>query len=80
MVTTYTVNLTESPVTYTSEGNMDTSVNNGVSLQRTFEMTMVVNDSNGRKIVSRIPDGGTYNDDTTYVPAVVNQPGHPDFQ
>jgi hypothetical protein len=75
----YTVSLTETPVTYVSEGSLDTTVVDGLSLQRTFEMTMVVNNAGGMKIVGRLADGATYNDDTTYVPEYENQPGHPDF-
>jgi hypothetical protein len=76
---TYTVSLTEAPRTYVSEGAMDTTVVNGLSLQRTFEMTMVVNEEGGMKIVGKLADGATYNDDTTYSPEYQNQPGHPDF-
>lgn len=78
----YTVSLTESPKTYVSEGAMDTSVVNGLSLQRTFEMTMVVNEGgevSGMKIVGRLADGATYNDNIAYTPEYENQPGHPDF-
>jgi hypothetical protein len=75
----FTVNLTPSLVTIATEGSLDTTVVNGLSNQRTFEMTMVKNSGNGRKIVSRIPDGGTYDDVTTYVNLYENDPGHPTF-
>ena len=76
---TFTVDLTPSLSNTTTEASLDTSVANGFSKQRTFEMTMVKNSSGGRKIVSRIPDGGTYNDVTTYVNLFQNVPGHPTF-
>lgn len=60
----YTVVLTPEVVTQASEGNLDTSVMGGMSAQRTFNDTMVVNGPN-RKMVGRIADGGTY-DDTTF--------------
>ena len=77
---TFTVDLTPSLINKTTEGSLDTSVVNGFSKQRTFEMTMVKNSSGGRKIVGRIPDGGTYNDVTTYVNPYQNVAGHPTFR
>ena len=75
----YTVNLTPDLVNPTTEASLDTTVVNGLSKQRTFEMTMVENLSGGLKIFGRIPDGGTYNDDTTYVNEYENEAGHPTF-
>ena len=75
----FTVNLTPSLVTIATEGSLDTTVVDGLSNQRTFEMTMVKNSGNGRKIVSRIPDGGTYDDVTTYVNEYENEPGNTNF-
>ena len=75
----YTVNLTPSLLNPTTEGSLDTTIVNGLSNQRTFEMTMVENSGGGLKIVGRIPDGGTYNDVTTYVNEYENDPGHPSF-
>lgn len=75
----FTVDLTPSLINPTTEASLDTTITNGNSKQRTFEMTMVKNSSGGRKIVSRIPDGGTYNDVTTYVNLYENDPGHPTF-
>lgn len=72
----FTVDLTPSLVTPSSEGSLDTTVVNGLSKQRTFEMTMVVNSSNGRKIVGRLADGSTYNDNVVTV-TNTNQAGHP---
>lgn len=76
----YTVDLTPDLVTPDSEGSLDTTVVEGNSLQRTFEMTMVVNGGGGMKIVGRLADGATYNDDTDYEPEYENQPGHPTFE
>lgn len=74
----YTVMLTPEVVTQASEGNLDTSVMGGMSVQRTFNDTMVVNGSD-RKMVGRIADGGSY-DDTTF-DMVVNDivAGNPNF-
>ena len=73
---TFTVDLTPSLVNPTTEGGLDTSVVNGLSKQRTFEVTMIADEAN-RKIVGRIPDGGTYTDDTSYQNVHENQYGHP---
>lgn len=73
---TFTVDLTPSLVNPTTEGSLDTSVVNGLSKQRTFEVTMIADGAN-RKIVGRVADGGTYTDDTSYVNLYENQPGHP---
>ena len=72
----YTVDLTPSLVTPSSEGSLDTSVVNGLSTQRTFEMTMVVSSGGDRKVVGRLADGDTYND---VVVTVTNDipAGHP---
>lgn len=76
---TFTVDLTPVLINPTTEASLDTTIVNGLSKQRTFEMTMVKNSGGGRKIVSRIPDGGTYTDVTTYVNLYENDPGHPTF-
>ena len=61
-----------------SEGSLDTSLLNGLSLQRTFNDTMVVNGSD-RKMVGRLSDGSTY-DDTTFEMPVNDVPaGNPVF-
>lgn len=75
---TYTVKLTPDVVNQASEGNLDTSVLNGVSTQRTMDDIMVVNGSD-RKILFRLADGSTY-DDTTFETVVNDVPaGNPNF-
>jgi hypothetical protein len=74
----YTIDLTPSPVTFTSEGNLDTSVVNGFSIQRTVEALFVVNGSN-QKMLYRLKDGETY-DDTTFETVISTTPiGNPNF-
>lgn len=75
---TYTVDLTPTVVTQTSEASLDTSVLNGLSLQRTKECLLVVSGSN-RKQLYRLADGETY-DDTTFATVVPNVvAGNPNF-
>ena len=72
----FTVDLTPSLVNQSSEGNLDTSVANGLSKQRTMEALLVVNGSN-RKQIYRLADGETY-DNTTFVAVVPSvSAGHP---
>ena len=72
----YTVDLTPSLVNQVSEGNLDTSVSDGVSKQRTMECVLVVNGSD-RKQLHRLTDGETYDYTTfeTVSPSVTA--GHP---
>lgn len=74
----FTVDITPNPVTNTSEGSLDTSVVNGLSLQRTVESLLVVNGAN-RKQLYRLADGEVYDNTTfeTVVPNVVA--GNPNF-
>lgn len=74
----YTVQLTPHMVNQASEGNLDTSVVDGVSKQRTMEDVMVESGSN-RKILYRLEDGSSYDDDTfaTVVHDIVA--GNPNF-
>jgi len=65
---TYTVQLTPDLVNQVSEGNLDTSLVEGMSIQRTFNDTLVVNGMD-KKMVGRIADGGTYDDTTFEVPS-----------
>lgn len=58
-MTNYTLDLSPALVNAASEGSMDTSLLNGVSLQRTAYIEVVNNSS--RKIVV-VRDGGTFND------------------
>lgn len=74
----FTVDLTPTPVTFTSEGSLDTSVLNGVSLQRTVESLFVVNGAN-EKMLYRLNDGEIY-DNTTFQTVVYTTPiGNPNF-
>lgn len=74
----YTVKLTPDMVNQSSEGNLDTSVNGGLSLQRTKESLLVVNGGD-RKQLYRLADGETY-DDTTFETVVHDVPaGNPNF-
>jgi hypothetical protein len=57
----YTVNLTPALRNYTTEGGLDTTVVNGVSLQRTVNMVMTVN-GNDRKVIGNRYDGESFND------------------
>lgn len=73
---TYTVQLTPDVVNQASEGSLDTSVNAGLSAQRTKECVLVVNGGD-RKQLYRLADGESY-DDTTFEVAVHDiQPGNP---
>jgi hypothetical protein len=75
---TYTVELTPAVVTPVSEGSLDTSVVGGLSTQRTFNDTLVVNGGD-MKMVGRLADGATY-DNTTFEEPVSNVPaGNPNF-
>lgn len=67
---TFTVQLTPVMVTRVSEGSLDTSVQNGLSLQRTEDSILVVNGSN-RKQLYRLADGETY-DNTTFETGTTN--------
>lgn len=64
----YTVQLTPDMVNQFSEGGLDTSVSNGLSIQRTMENVMVVN-GDDMKILYRLADGETYDDTTFETPA-----------
>ena len=75
---TYTVDLTPDVVSQSSEASLDTSVLNGLSLQRTKESLLVVNGTD-RKQLYRLADGETY-DDTTFETVVANVvAGNPNF-
>lgn len=56
----YTVKLTPSLVNFSTEGGLDTTVVNGVSLQRTVNMLNVEN--SGLKVVGNVADGGSFDD------------------
>ena len=58
---TFTVDLSPSLVNLGTEGSLDTSVTGGNSIQRTVAGIMVTNGTS-KKIVGRIPDGGSFND------------------
>jgi hypothetical protein len=74
----YTVDLTPVVVTPVSEGSLDTSVVEGLSTQRTFNDTLVVNGGD-MKMVGRLADGATY-DNTTFEMVSYDLPiGNPYF-
>jgi len=74
----YTVQLTPDLLNQVSEGNLDTSVRNGLSAQRTMEAVLVVNGGN-RKQLYRLADGEVYND-TVEVPSASGITiGNPEF-
>lgn len=58
---TYTVGLTPALRNFSTEGGLDTSVVNGVSVQRTVNMLTVV-DGSDRKVVVNVVDGGSFTD------------------
>ena len=60
-MSTYNVTLTPANVNLGSEGSLDTSVRNGVSIQRTLHDVRIVNGSNA-KVVGRLKDGSTFTD------------------
>lgn len=75
----YNVQLTPDLVNQVSEGNLDTTVSNGLSNQRTMECVLVVNGSD-RKQLHRLSDGEGY-DDTTFESVVPNiVAGHPTWE
>lgn len=75
---TYTVELTPVVRSRGGEGYLDTSVLNGLSIQRTKESILVVNGAD-RKQLYRLADGETY-DDTTFETVVHNVvAGNPNF-
>lgn len=57
----YLVKLTPTLRNFATEGGLDTTVVNGVSLQRTVNMVMTVDGSN-RKVIGNRADGGSFND------------------
>jgi hypothetical protein len=64
---TYPVNLTPSLRNLATEGGLDTSVSNGVSLQRTVNMVMTSNCVGDLKVVGSRRDGESYDDVVSYV-------------
>jgi len=58
----YIVKLTPNVVNLASEGGLDSSLLNGVSLQRTLTDIMVVDDEGNRKKVGRLKDGESFDD------------------
>jgi hypothetical protein len=72
----YVVKLTPDLVNQVSEANLDTSVKDGLSNQRTMECILVVNGED-RKQLHRLKDGEVY-DDTSFEVVVPNvSAGHP---
>lgn len=59
----YNINLTPKFVNLTTEGGLDTSIINGKSTQRTYNLVEVLNAGN-RKVINKVVDGGEFNDTT----------------
>jgi len=57
-MSTYTVTLTPTLVNPGTEGSLDTSLVNGVSIQRTMEGIFI--DNTGYKMVGKLKDGATF--------------------
>ena len=57
---TYTLDLTGAPLNFASVGGLDTSISNGVSLQRTGYIETV--DSSGNRKVNVMNDGASFSD------------------
>ena len=55
----YTVQLTPDEVNVDTEGSLDTSVVNGVSIQRTMN-SIIVKNGNNQKVVGNLKDGDTF--------------------
>jgi hypothetical protein len=64
---TYNINLTPGLRNMATEGGLDTSVVNGVSIQRTVNMTMTSNCVGDLKVVGSRRDGESYDDIVSYV-------------
>jgi hypothetical protein len=60
-MTQYSLKLTPDLVNLGSEGSLDTSLINGVSLQRTANMLEVVDANGNRKVIS-LKDGDIFDD------------------
>lgn len=60
-MSTFNVDLSPALVNLGTEGSLDTSVTGGNSIQRSVHGIFVVNGTD-KKIVGRIPDGGSFND------------------
>jgi hypothetical protein len=72
----YTVTLTPALINLASEGSLDTSVVDGVSIQRTFNAVTIVNGTN-RKVVGRLEDGDTFSDVVSNYANYPNVDGNP---
>jgi len=62
-MTNYNIKLTPQLINLATEGGLDSSILNGKSYQRTFNMFEVENAGN-RKVIGRVADGGEFNDTT----------------
>jgi hypothetical protein len=60
-MTQYSLKLTPDLVNLGSEGSLDTSLINGISLQRTANMLEVVDTNGNRKVIS-LKDGDIFDD------------------
>jgi hypothetical protein len=63
----YQVDLTPKLINMTTEGGLDTSIVNGVSLQRTANMIMTSNCVGDLKVIGSRKDGESYDDIVSYV-------------
>lgn len=72
----YTVTLTPALINLASEGSLDTSVTDGVSIQRTFHAVTIV-DGTDRKVVGNLNDGETFSDVVSTIANYPNVDGNP---
>lgn len=72
----YTVKLTPNLINLSSEGSLDTSIFNGLSLQRTVNGIMMIGFGGNRKIIGRLKDGDVFDN---YIEGIINGtiPGAP---
>jgi len=69
----FQVKLVPDELNFSTEGGLDTSIVNGVSKQRTFNVIETVS-GGGRKITVNVADGGYFNDTVqglTSIPGII---------
>lgn len=74
----YTVTLTPALINLASEGSLDTSIKDGVSIQRTMNAVQILSGcGTQRKVVGHLNDGATFNDNFTNYADYPNVDGNP---